>query len=200
MTKTQTACQDCGIIIDIKNFKSTQQYSCPRCHSILYRPGESYDLVLTMAVTTLFFFIPTLFLPLMELKIMDLTRSVTLFEAVWFFVNDGYIAIALVAVASGIIIPLTLLALIIMMIIPIRLGYKTNRVKVYFRIYEYISNWAMAEVYLMSIFVAIIKLGGMAELKLDFGLYLFTFFLITFYITVTWFNSDDLWRKNVVEN
>jgi len=193
-----TACKDCGVIIDIKSFDDALQYSCPRCHSVFYRPGESFDLVFVMAITSFFFFIPATFLPILTLNIMGQSHSVTLMEAVWFFVNDGYMIIAIIAAGSGIFIPLALLGLIIMMILPLKLGYTADKVKTFYRLYEHLTGWAMAEVYLISIFVAIIKLGGMAELSLDFGLYSFVFFLITFYITLTWFNPEDLWNKNAV--
>jgi paraquat-inducible protein A len=191
----KTACKDCGVIIDIEKFNETLQYSCPRCHTVFYRPGQSFDLVLVMAITALLFFIPATFLPIMTLEILGQIHSVTLFEAVWFFVNDGYIIIALIAAASGVVIPVVLLILILMMIIPLKNGASPKSVRALFRTYEHLTGWAMAEVYLVSIFVAIIKLGGMAELTLDFGLYSFAFFLVVFYITLMWFNPDDLWNR-----
>ena len=193
-----TACKDCGVIINIDTFESTNQYSCPRCDSVFYRPGESFELVLMMAITSLFFFIPATFLPIMTLEILGQFHSVTLFEAVWFFVNDGYIIIALIAAASGVVIPLMLLCLILLMIMNIKLGINKDSIKYFFRVYSHLTAWAMAEVYLISIFVAIVKLGGMAELTLDFGLYSFFFFLVTFYITIIWFNPEDLWNKNAL--
>ena len=194
-----TACKDCGIIIDVKDFDETHQYACPRCHTVFYRPGESFDLVMVMAITSSLFFIPALFLPIMTLEIMGQSHSVTLIQAVWFFVTDGYIIIALIAAAAGVVIPLTLLGLIVMMTLPVMLGYSPKSVRHLFRLYVHLSGWAMAEVYLVSIFVAIIKLGGMAELHLDFGLFSFFFFLITFYITIVWFNPDDIWNQNDLE-
>jgi len=189
----RTSCKDCGVIIEYDSFDAEHQYACPRCHSVFYRSGESFDLVLVMAITALLFFIPASFLPIMTLEILGQVHSVTLFEAVWFFVNDGYIIIAIIAASAGVVIPLFLLVLIIMMILSIKMGVKVDAIKFFFRTYSHLTAWAMAEVYLISIFVAIIKLGGMAELTLDFGLYSFFFFLITFYISITWFNPDDLW-------
>jgi len=194
----QTACKDCGIIIDIVSFDDLKEYSCPRCHSVFYRSGESFELVFMMVITAFLFFIPATFLPIMTLNIMGQTHSVTLFEAVWFFVNDGYLIIALIAAGSGVIIPLTLLTLIMMMIIPLKMGYDLKSIKFFYRLYEHMSSWAMAEVYLISIFVAIIKLGGMAELTLDFGLFSFGFFILAFYISIIWFNPNDLWNKDEV--
>jgi len=192
----QTACKDCGVIIDIKSFDNSKEYACPRCHSVFYRAGESFDLVLVMVITAFLFFIPATFLPIMTLNIMDQSHSVTLFEAVWFFANDGYLIIALIAAGSGVVIPLTLLALIMMMILPKKMGYDSSYIKKFYRMYEHLSTWAMAEVYLISIFVAIIKLGGMAELNLDFGLVSFAFFILAFYISLIWFNPNDLWIEN----
>jgi paraquat-inducible protein A len=196
----QTACKDCGVIIDIESFDDSKEYSCPRCHTVFYRAGESFDLVLVMVITSFLFFIPATFLPIMTLEIMGQTHSVTLFEAVWFFVNDGYVIIALIAAGAGVVIPLSILFLIIMMIIPIKLGYGRGYVKTFYRWYVHMSTWAMAEVYLISIFVAIVKLGGMAELQLDFGLFSFGFFIIAFYISIIWFNPNDLWNTNVIQN
>ena len=195
----KTACKDCGVIIDIKSFDRSMQYSCPRCHTVFYRAGESFDLVLVMAITSLLFFIPASFLPIMTLNIMGQVHSVTLLEAVWFFANDGYMIIAIIAGGTGVAIPLSLLILIIMMIVSLKLNSSTEFIKTFYRLYEHLTSWSMAEVYLISIFVAIVKLSGMAELSLDYGLYSFGFFLITFYITIIWFNQDGLWINNEVD-
>jgi paraquat-inducible protein A len=129
---------------------------------------------------------------------MGQLHSVTLIEAVWFFANDGYLIIAIIAAGAGVIIPLTLLSLILIMILPLKFGASSKSVQIYYRLYEHLNGWAMAEVYLISIFVAIIKLGGMAELTLDFGLYTFGFFILAFFVTITWFNPDDLWNQNAI--
>lgn len=200
MVRGQTACGDCGIIIDVDDFDTTHQYSCPRCHSTFYRPGESYDLVMVMAITAMLFFVPALFLPIMTLEIMGQSHSVTLFEAVWFFFNDGYVVIAIIAAASGVLIPLALLGLILMMTIALKIGYDPRSISYLIRLYERFSGWSMAEVYLVSIFVAMIKLSGMAELTLEFGLFSFSSFLVTFYITITWFNPHDLWNQDDLED
>ena len=194
----QTACSDCGIVIEVDSFDDSQQYSCPRCHSVFYRPGESFDLILVMAITSFLFFIPTTFLPIMTIEIMGQHHSVTLIEAVWYFAQDGYMIIAIIAAGAGIGVPLTLLVLIIMMIIPLKFGASSSNIRHFYRYYEHLSPWAMAEVYLIGMFVSIVKLSGMAKLDLDYGLYSFGFFIMAFFITLIWFNPDDIWKQNAV--
>mgnify|MGYP002713083274 CR=1 FL=1 len=193
-----TACKDCGIIIEIDEFDDKHQYSCPRCKTVFYRPGESFTLVSVMAISSLLFFIPVTFLPIMSLEILDQTHSITILEAVWFFIDDGYIVITIIAAASGVIIPVILLTLILTMTLTLKLGSTPDSFKNFYRLYMHLSSWAMAEVYLISIFVAIVKLSGMAELTIDFGLLSFFFFIVTFYITIMWFNPNDLWKSNAI--
>ena len=134
-----TACKDCGVIIDFEEFDDTHQYSCPRCSSVIYRPGESFDLILVMTLSSFLFFIPTLFMPIMTVTIMGQDKSVTLLEAVVYFFKDGYGIIALVASSVGVFIPVVLLFLIMMMILPIKAGYASSRVKHFFRYYTHLS-------------------------------------------------------------
>ena len=190
-----TACRDCGLIIEIEGFDKSHQYSCPRCGSVFYRPGENFDLVLVMALSSFLLFIPTLFMPILTLEIMGKSHSATLIEATTYFFHDGYYVIAIIATAVGIFIPLAMLFMIMMLILPIKAGRPVSKMKVVFRWYRHLAPWSMSEVYLISIFVAIVKLSGMAALKLDFGLYSFVFFLLSYYVTVTWFNAEDMWNQ-----
>jgi paraquat-inducible protein A len=195
----QTACKYCGVIIDIVAFDDRSQYSCPRCHNTFYRAGESFGLVASMALAALMFFIPTLFIPVLRIEIMGINQSATLIEAVWHFADDGYLIIAMIALASGVIFPIMMLLLMFVMISATYNRHLKHWIPLSFRMYEAMKEWAMAEVYLIGIVVAIVKLSGMAQLHVDYGLILFALFLLTFYIALIWFNPEDIWRMYAVE-
>lgn len=129
----------------------------------------------------------------MTIHLLGMDRSVTLLEAVWFFTQDGYLLVALIAVAAGLLIPILLLGLIFFILGALLLGYTIRDVRLASRLYGTLRSWSMAEVYLISVFVAVVKLQGMATLDYDTGLFAFVFFLLTFYITIVWFNPQDLW-------
>ncbi len=192
-TSIQTACPECGAVATISNCDRTQQYSCPRCDTILYRPGEPYSYVLSAAISAFILLIPALMMPIMTIHILGMDRSVTLLEAVWFFTQDGYLLVALIAVTAGLLIPVLLLGLIFFILGALWLGYTIRDVRLASRLYGALINWSMAEVYLISVFVAVVKLEGMATLDFNAGLFAFLFFLLTFYITIVWFNPQDLW-------
>ncbi|MCM8532156.1 MAG: paraquat-inducible protein A [Lentisphaeraceae bacterium] len=196
----KTACIDCGTIIEIQDFDRTHQYNCPRCKSTFYRPGESLLLILVMAFTSLLFFIPATFLPIMTIEIMNQEHSATLIEAMLYLSVDGHTLIAAIAAGVGVFIPLGLLVIILLIVVPLQFGRSAESLRFLFRLYKHLTTWSMAEVYLIGIVVAIIKLQGMAGLHIDFGLISFVFFLLSFYVTTTWFNPIDLWNQHELEN
>ena len=193
--RVRTACQGCGAIIDIHHIDNDAEYACPRCKSVFYRPGESFAKILAMIIASTLFLLPALFIPEMTIEIMGSTHAVSLVEAVWFFAIDGYIVIALITTALGVILPLALYVLMLMMIVPSLLGQPARLSSLFFRLFERLRHWSMAEVYLVSIFVGIIKLNTMADLQLNYGLVAFSCFLITFYIALNWFNPEDIWNR-----
>ncbi|WP_456450739.1 paraquat-inducible protein A [Hydrogenimonas sp.] len=189
----ETACKECGVIVRLPLHFGGSQYRCPRCDGLLYRRGQPFGYIIVMAATSLLLFAPLTFLPILDLNIMGLETRSTLFEALWMVYRDGYYGIAFVAMMTGLLIPVIMMALLLMILVPLRHGYRPRNVALYYRLYEKMREWGMAEVYLISIVVAMVKLHGMGTLHIGLGFYIFIFFFITFYITTVWFNPDDIW-------
>jgi len=200
MIVKETACKECGVIVNIPKKINFSQYRCPRCNALLYRRGQPFSYIITMAVTALLLFVPLTFLPILDLDIMGLQSSSTLFEALWMVYKDGFYFIAFVAMMTGLLIPVIMLILLLFILVPLKHGYRPQKVAFYYRLYEKMSDWGMAEVYLISIIVSMVKLHGMGTLHIGLGFYMFIFFFITFYITTVWFNPDDIWLDDAVDN
>jgi paraquat-inducible protein A len=149
-----------------------------------------------MAITALALFVPLTFLPILDLNIMGMDAQSTLFEALWMVYKDGYIFIAFLAMGTGLLAPVAMMLLLLAILVPLRWGYRPKSVALFYRAYEKMREWGMAEVYLISVVVAMVKLHGMGTLHIGPGFYIFIFFFLTFYITTVWFNPDDIWFED----
>jgi paraquat-inducible protein A len=196
----ETACKECGILVRMPAAIDFSHYHCPRCHGLLYRRGQPFSFVIVMAVTTLLFFVPLTFLPILDLSIMGLESRSTLFDALWMVYRDGYYFIAILAMLTGVLIPVIMMLLLLAILIPLKLGYRPQRVSLYYRFYEHLMEWGMAEVYLISIVVSMVKLHKMGTLHIGLGFYVFIFFFISYYITIVWFNPDDIWIDDALDH
>jgi len=189
-------CTECGLILKKPDLDLTHQFQCPRCDAAIYRFGQNYNLVIMLVITSLVLFLPSFLLPLLTLKILDISQTTTLFETLIVFANDGYIILSIFIIFIGIFIPIIMLVLILLILIPLKNNGDPKKVSKYFKWYETLIEWQMAEVYLISIFVTIVKLQKMAEVKLEIGLYFFIAFLFFMFVSMIMFNPHDIWSKD----
>jgi len=79
------------------------------------------------------------------------------------------------------------------------LGIQLRNISFIFKVYNFLKEWNMAEVYMVAILVSMIKLDNISIMKLDIGLYLFFIFLFLFFLTIRFFNPHDLWHKELLK-
>ena len=193
----ETACHECSILVNLEPIVFGYEHHCPRCNALLYRPGNQFKYIIIMALSALIAFVPTVFLPVLTLDIAGELRSITLLDAVSSFFRGGeHIFLGMVALFTSLVIPLTILLLLLMILIPLHLGYSPKDIRLFYRMYDTIKEWGMAEVYMLSIVVSTIKLAKMGELEVGNGFFAFLLFLACFYITLIWFNPDDIWHMD----
>lgn len=192
--KHTTACSDCGLLIEMPNILD-QEYRCSRCHSLIYRPGKSFGYLLPLLLATIVFFGLSLSIPLLGIKIGDLESEITLLRTVVLFFEDGYIIVGIVALLGGVIIPPLMMGLLLTVLLSATHEEHSPFTLFCFRFYQQLREWGMAEVYLVSVLVTVIKLRDMSKLSYEMGLAMFLVYLISFYIVCVWFNPQDIWNQ-----
>lgn len=192
------ACKECGVILNKPKVDHEHQFHCPRCNSCIYKFGQEYLIIILLTITSLILFFPSIMLPLITLEILELQQTTTLIETVFIFFENGYIGVSLFITIIGIIIPFMMLILILFILIPLQNGASHTKIRKFFKLYEHLREWQMAEVYLVSVFVSIIKLNKMATLDIGIGLYFFSTFLLFMFLTISFFNPYDIWTEDEI--
>ncbi len=196
----KSACKECGVIVEYEKNDLNHNYYCPRCRSVVYAPGERFLYIIIMALAALVSYIPTLFLPVLTLDMAGRLQASTLLDIVFTFYHDGNFIIGVLLFFTGILAPLLMLGMLLFMLIPLHFGKSLSGTHHVYHTYSILRHWAMAEVYMISILVAVIKLENIGILDIDAGFFIFIFFLICFYIAVLWFNPDDIWHNDALRN
>ncbi|MEA3522442.1 MAG: paraquat-inducible protein A [Campylobacterota bacterium] len=196
----KSACKECGVIVEYDKNDINHNYYCPRCKGLIYAPGEKFSYIIVMALAAFIAYIPTLFLPVLTLDLGGQVQASTLLDIVGSFYDDGNMIIGALILFTGILIPLIMLGLLLLILVPLHFNLKITYMNRLYHAYRAIRHWAMAEVYMISILVAVIKLKTVGHLNIDAGFFIFIFFLICFYITIIWFNPDDIWHNDALRN
>ncbi len=190
--KLSKECNYCGTIVDIEEVKRDTDYLCPVCKSLVYRRGQPFQHILFLSLTSLMLFFWMLYTPLLSIKILNIERTITLISGMGYLIETGRYLTAIILGVSVIVIPYTMLVLRIAVMLSVRFKSITPVVFKMLDIYKRIHEWNMAEVYLIAILIAIIKLKSLASVEIGSGTLLFLLFIITFYISVEWFNPNDV--------
>lgn len=192
-------CKDCALVLNKPPLDYKHQFHCPRCNALIYKYGQDYLTVILFAFSSIVFFIPAVTLPLLSLEIMDLKQTTTLVETLLIFFKSGYTAISILITFIGVVVPLFMLILILSILIPLKLGKSAKYVSKPLKLYEHLLEWQMGEIYMISIVIAIIKLQKMATLDIGLGFYFFLIFLVMMSLTMTLFNSYDVWNDDELQ-
>jgi paraquat-inducible protein A len=120
-----------------------------------------------LVLAALIFYIPANVLPITMTTSMGKVQADTIMSGVIYFMKTGSWGIALVIFIASIFVPL--LKLLILSYLLISVQRKSNwrprdRTRLY-RITEVIGRWSMLDIFVITILVALVKLGALAAIE-----------------------------------
>ena len=160
-------CPDCGLVQRLPRIAVGASAACPRCEAVLWRPRRnSLRWSRVLASTGLILYTIALGLPFMGFDMYGRGRQTTLVSAADAFVGGGAWELAIVLMATIILLPLAKLATLLLVSGGLALERPPRWLHVPFRWYETLTPWAMIDVYLIGVFVAYTRLTGMAHVDI----------------------------------
>ena len=146
--------------------------TCPRCGTRLHRrKPNSITRTWALVVAAFIFYIPANVLPITTVVSLGNAQSDTIMSGVIYFIKSGMWPIALVIFVASVFV--SLLKLIILTLLLISVQRKSNwrqkdRTRLY-RITEIVGRWSMVDIFVVTILVALVKLGGLASIQAQSG-------------------------------
>ncbi len=201
MNPVIVACQDCDLLHRQRLLRDGQRAICSRCGAVLYRKmRNSLDYTLVFSLTALIFFFMANVFPFMTFKYEGRVQESVLFTGVQeLFVQDMW-AVALLVLMVSVVIPLLKIVGMLYVLVPLKLNQRPWYAARIFRIVETLHPWAMVDVYMLGVIVAMVKLSDFATIVPGAALYSFAVLLISMAAAGAALNPHDAWeRLDVVE-
>lgn len=201
------ACPDCDLLINQKQIQAGHSLYCPRCGCLLLkRSAQSIEKTLALSITGILLFFPSLLLPLLKFDAFGFSDSGSLLQSiVQLFAVKYYFVGVLVALFAA-IFPLMILSLTFIISLQLHKKISSRWTSCYFRFYLNLNEWAMLEVYLLGILVAIIKMLPIANITYFPGFFCFIIMaILPVWIAATldkvwfWEKIEELKPNNVQE-
>jgi paraquat-inducible protein A len=197
------SCKYCGCNVKVRKFIPNLDYFCPRCDGLIYRTSESSLLIFIMSISSLSLLFWAMMTPILNVTVID-TKTSSIYDSLIFLFNSGFFFSFIIIFCTIIIAPAIMLILINIIIILKFLNIKNSISNFFIDFYYFLKDWNMAEVYLFSIIISMIKLEELTILHIDYGFWFHVIYTIMFFLTTSWFNPkeviNDYKHKKIDEN
>jgi len=137
--------------------------------------------------------------PLVGLDMQGRVVAVTLFEAVQVLWRDGMMPVAALVFGTAILFPLLELVMILLVLVPLRLGRVTPRMAPFFRLVRSLKPWGMVEVFLLGMLVSLVKLSHLATVILGTAFWATAALILALTFAGRAFDTRLLWQTPVPE-
>ena len=174
------ACRSCDLLLDRVIPLPGKVARCPRCHHVLIsNKRNAIDNTLAAAVSTAILMVAAIFFPFISLQEAGLHRDASVLDAVAAFA-DGWTAPLTIAVAAFIIvIPVTRAVALIYALLPLRMGKKPVQGAAHsFRLAMALKPWSMAEIFIVGVAVALVKVTDLADVSLGPSFWAFSAMIV----------------------
>jgi len=196
MKASLIACHECDLLHNVREIPDGGVARCVRCGAVLYRRREgSLDRVLALTLAGLVLFAVANFFPFLTMRLDANLQETTLLTGVRQLTGQGMAGLAGLVLLTSIAAPLLKLVLLTYITLPLRLGLTPPLAGPAFRLVLALQPWAMMEVFLLGILVAMVKLSSMAEILIGPALYAFAFLILILTGITASLDPHDIWDR-----
>jgi paraquat-inducible protein A len=191
------ACKVCGQVHELPQLQPGTVAECVRCGSRLARRNRSsLHRTAALSLAALLLYVPANVWPILHLEIYGAVSENTVWDGVVKFYQDNDYAIAIVVLLASIVIPL--LKLMGLLFVVSTTAVKSPRLRLTrtwtYRFIESIGKWAMLDVFVVAIWVAVVKLGELANVTPGKGLFPFGCVVVLTLLASASFDPELIWE------
>jgi paraquat-inducible protein A len=196
--ETLATCKTCGLVQRLGEVPPGAEAECARCGSVLVKHRvDSLGRTAAFALAALIFYVPANIYPILQMELYGARSQSTVWDGAMTLFRQGERLVAVVVFLASLVIPfLKLLGLLYLTVTTWR-GSRSRRLSRtwIYKALEVISPWAMLDVFLLAILVALVKVGKLATVLPGRGLFAFTAVVVLTIFATTSFDPTLIWAE-----
>ncbi len=182
------------MLIDTSNIKENQSCYCPGCNGFQYTLHKNaLQRTVAFSISALIMMILANAFPFLTFEAQGQTRVITVVQAAGDLMQQEFLLIAFLVFAFVLVLPFIYLTCIFWLTLPLILGCKPIGPVLMGRLMSYFLPWVMAEVFIVAVLVALVKVISMADIIFGFSFWAYIGFVVFFLLTASTANRHQLW-------
>lgn len=193
---TLIACPVCDMLHIDADIPIGSQARCQRCHTVLMAPRQrAMTHIVMLAATSLILMVAAVFFPFLDVSAAGLERHSSVIDTILAFSTGLLLPLSFAVAALIVVLPSLRLLAVLYTVAPMAIGYRPwPHARAAFRLAEALQPWSMAEIFIVGVAVALVKIGGLATLTLGPAFWAFAALVIVTVLKDTFMCKLTVWK------
>jgi len=193
---TPIACHECDLLQVLPELPAGGQASCSRCGCVLAtRPADPIERPLALAIAALLVLVVANTSPLMGMSAVGRHASTTIIGGAYQMWLEGQEITAVIVAFCAVIAPGAYLLFLLIVLLAVRRPPAPSWVGDILRWAERARPWAMIEVMMLGILVALIKIADLAKVEAGIGMFAVLVLMLLFPAILSSLDAEELWAR-----
>jgi len=159
------------------------------------RRADSLGRTWALLLGALLCYVPANFLPIMTSSSLGVSQSDTILSGVRYLLAEGMWPLALIVFVASICIPVLKISVLSLLLVSVSARWRwrpVDRSRLY-RIVDVVGRWSMVDVFVVSVLVALVRMGNFATVQAEAGALFFAAVVVLTMFAAMSFDPRLIW-------
>ncbi len=199
-TENVVACDTCGLVQRVDALGRNMVAQCARCDSFLAaaRDDARLHLAAALALAALVLYVPAMVYPILHMSAYGAYSESTVWDGTRGLLENREWFVGIVVLVASIVVPLLKIAGLFFLVTAAKfgLGRRLRSQTRLYKVIDLIGPWAMLDVFLLAILVALVKLNDLATVLPGPGLAPFAAMVVLTMLASAAFDPKLIWSRD----
>lgn len=189
-------CPECDLLHEVEAVEFGKRLHCARCDALLHQTHHrSLDRALSYSMAGLAFFMVANAFPILTFSMSGNNKANQLVDGSIELFAGPYWPLGVLVFITSVAAPLLVLILMASALLQIKMKHTSRFLKWQVKLIMHLKPWAMAEIFVIGIMVAYVKLGDFAFVGIGTSLVGIICMVVATVFTYSVLDFEELWQK-----
>jgi paraquat-inducible protein A len=190
------ACEFCDLMHSLPELAPGKKAYCSRCDGLLAKASRNpIDGVLALTLSALMLLVLANVFPFLHFSLEGQAQENKIITGVIGLWQAGQGGLALLILFTTVLAPALRTLGLLYVVLPLAIGFVPPGVAGALRFQEGLVSWAMLDVYMLALLVALVKLAQMADVELELGVFFFVALFVMLTLLGAAYDRVALWDR-----
>jgi paraquat-inducible protein A len=193
------ACETCGLVQRVEPLPKSSAAECFRCGAFLgvRRSSASLHATAALSLAALILYVPANIYPILHMELYGVESDSTIWDGVVNLAQHNQWVVAVIVFLASLAIPLLKLTGLFFLVVStlVQKGRRRRWRTGLYKFIDAVGPWAMLDVFLLAVLVALVKLGQLATVVPGPGLFAFAGVVVFTMLASSAFDPKLIWEQ-----